>query len=63
MGVRLGKHHGFKIARVIVVATVLAQVSQPMDLATLLSRVDSRLYATPPQFMADVALIPQASFE
>jgi hypothetical protein len=37
------------------------QVSQPVDLATLLSRVDARLYSTTHQFLADVALIPQAS--
>ena len=30
-----------------------------MDLATLLSRVDARAYATTHQFLADVAKIPQ----
>lgn len=33
-------------------------VKQPMDLSTLLSRVDQRRYSTPAQFLADVALIP-----
>jgi SpoVK/Ycf46/Vps4 family AAA+-type ATPase len=33
-------------------------VTQPMDLSTLLSRVDQRRYSTPAQFLADVALIP-----
>ena len=40
---------------------LLEQVTQPMDLGTLLFRVDSRVYLTPQQFLADVALIPQAS--
>lgn len=30
-----------------------------MDLATLLANVNARAYATPQQFLADVALIPQ----
>ncbi|GAB4822033.1 hypothetical protein N2152v2_009079 [Parachlorella kessleri] len=38
-------------------------VSQPMDLATLLARVDARLYATTHQFLAEVALIPQGERE
>lgn len=35
------------------------QVTRPMDLATLLANVNARVYATPQQFLADVALIPQ----
>lgn len=33
-------------------------VAEPMDLSTLLARVDQRRYVTPAQFLADVALIP-----
>lgn len=34
-------------------------VAHPMDLTTLLDRIDRRRYTTPAQFLADVALIPE----
>jgi SpoVK/Ycf46/Vps4 family AAA+-type ATPase len=37
-----------------------ARVAAPMDLATLLDRVDRRRYTTPAAFLADVDLIPAA---
>lgn len=35
-------------------------VAQPMDLATILARIDGRHYSTPSQYLADMALIPKA---
>lgn len=37
------------------------QVTHPMDLATVLSNVNARLYATPQQYLADVGRIVQVS--
>ncbi|KAL6780017.1 hypothetical protein ACKKBG_A14680 [Auxenochlorella protothecoides x Auxenochlorella symbiontica] len=37
-----------------------ARVPRPMDLSTLLARVDAGRYATPGRYLADVALLPDA---
>lgn len=39
------------------------QVSQPMDLATVLARVDGRQYSTTAQYLADMALIVRVRVE
>jgi hypothetical protein len=38
---------------------LLCQVSSPMDLATILSRVDAQQYSTPQEYLADFGLIVQ----
>ena len=38
---------------------LLVQVSSPMDLATILSRVDAQQYSTPQEYLADFGLIVQ----
>ncbi|KAL4429387.1 hypothetical protein ABPG77_005161 [Micractinium sp. CCAP 211/92] len=39
------------------------KVSEPMDLSTILSRVDARAYSTPHEYLADIAKIAQCSRE
>lgn len=55
------KHAKACIAIWVMMAVVLTlQVTSPMDLATLLARVDDRHYPTLQAFLAAVALIPAA---